>query len=59
VRPGATGLAGHGWTADQADTFASELAARGFVDIAVAQHLHGRRTEISVRAVTAGPAASG
>jgi ubiquinone/menaquinone biosynthesis C-methylase UbiE len=59
VQPGATGLAGHGWTADQADTFASDLTARGFVDIAIARHRHGRRSSISVRAVTAGPAATG
>ena len=50
IRQGATGLASHGWTRGQADTFADQLAQTGFVDVAVDVH-HGRRTTLSVRGI--------
>lgn len=49
-RPGATGLASHGWTAEQAAAFADRCTAIGFTDAAVNQHRTGRRTAVSVRA---------
>jgi ubiquinone/menaquinone biosynthesis C-methylase UbiE len=47
IRPGATGVASHGWTRRQADAFAGRLAQTGFVDVAVDVH-DGRRTTLSV-----------
>ena len=42
TRPGAAGLASHGWTADQASAFADRCLAHGFTV--------GRRTTVSVTA---------
>ncbi len=42
-RPGATGFASHGWTADQAESFAALCRSAGFVDVRVAGHGSGRR----------------
>jgi ubiquinone/menaquinone biosynthesis C-methylase UbiE len=46
--PGATGVASHGWTPQQADAFAERLRAGGFVDVAIEQHAGSRRRMISV-----------
>src|SRR5215469_3434009 len=48
-RPGAKGLASHGWTAEQATAFADRCRAHGFTDARVSQH-GGRRTKVSVKA---------
>ncbi len=50
TRPGATGLASHGWTAEQARAFAGRCLAHGFTAIRTAQHGAGRRTTVSVTA---------
>jgi ubiquinone/menaquinone biosynthesis C-methylase UbiE len=50
-RPGARGLASHGWTPEQASAFADRCLAHGFTEARVSQHGDGRRTKISVRAV--------
>ena len=50
TRPGATGLASHGWTAEQASAFADRCRAHGFTGITTNQHRGGRRTTVSVRA---------
>jgi ubiquinone/menaquinone biosynthesis C-methylase UbiE len=44
---GATGLASHGWTDDQAEAFAGLCRDAGFVDVAVAKH-RGKRSLVSV-----------
>jgi ubiquinone/menaquinone biosynthesis C-methylase UbiE len=49
--PGATGIAGHGWTTGQAERFADRLTEAGFVDARVAAHAAGRRPPVSVLAV--------
>jgi len=49
-RPGAKGLASHGWTAEQATAFADRCRAHGFTDARVSQHGGGRRTKVSVKA---------
>ena len=41
--PGATGLASHGWTPDQAEAFADLTRAHGFTDVRVEQHPSARR----------------
>ena len=46
--PGATGLASHGWTDDQADTFAELCRTSGFADVHVERHTAGRRTVLAV-----------
>ncbi len=46
----ASGLASHGWTPQQADTFAAMLPPFGFVDVAVESHDLGRRTVLTVAA---------
>ena len=51
VRPGATGLASHGWTDDQAEAFASTCRAAGFGDVRIARSDAGRRPAIAVVAV--------
>jgi ubiquinone/menaquinone biosynthesis C-methylase UbiE len=51
TRPGATGLASHGWTPEQASAFADRCRAHGFTDIRVNRHGDGRRTKVSVRAI--------
>jgi ubiquinone/menaquinone biosynthesis C-methylase UbiE len=49
-RPGATGLASHGWTPEQASAFANLCRAHGFTDARVNQHGGGRRAKVSVKA---------
>jgi ubiquinone/menaquinone biosynthesis C-methylase UbiE len=51
TRPGATGLASHGWTPEQASAFADRCRAHGFTGATVDQHGGGRRTKISVQAI--------
>jgi ubiquinone/menaquinone biosynthesis C-methylase UbiE len=48
TQPGATGLASHGWTAEQASAFADRCRAHGFIDANTDRH-GGRRTKVSVR----------
>ena len=43
VRPGATGLASHGWSSAQAAAFAERCMACGFTDVVVGEHDTGRR----------------
>jgi ubiquinone/menaquinone biosynthesis C-methylase UbiE len=50
TRPGATGLASHGWTPEQASAFADRCLARGFTRASVNRHGGGRRTKVSVTA---------
>jgi ubiquinone/menaquinone biosynthesis C-methylase UbiE len=50
TQPGATGLASHGWTAEQAGAFADRCRAHGFTGIATSQQRDGRRTTVSVTA---------
>jgi ubiquinone/menaquinone biosynthesis C-methylase UbiE len=50
TRPGATGLASHGWTVEQANEFADRCRAHGFTEISTSQHDGGRRTTVSVTA---------
>jgi ubiquinone/menaquinone biosynthesis C-methylase UbiE len=50
TRPGATGLASHGWTPGQASAFADRCRAHGFTDAKVNRHGGGRRTRVSVTA---------
>ncbi len=49
-QPGATGLASHGWTQQQAESFATRCRAAGFGDVAIDQHGHGRRAVWAVSA---------
>ena len=49
-QPGATGLASHGWTQQQAESFAAQCRAAGFDDVAIGQHGHGRRAVWTVGA---------
>ena len=51
TRPGAKGLASHGWTPEQATVFAGRCQARGFTDATVSQHRTGRTTKVSVTAI--------
>lgn len=50
VEPGATGLASHGWTERQAESFAEQCRAAGFVDVRVDQRPKGRGAVWVVRA---------
>ena len=50
TRPGATGLASHGWTPEQASAFADRCLAHGFTSARVNRHGGGRRTKVSVMA---------
>jgi ubiquinone/menaquinone biosynthesis C-methylase UbiE len=43
TRPGATGLASHGWTDEQAETFAALRRDAGFVDVVVSRQPGSRR----------------
>jgi len=52
--PGATGLASHGWTPDQASAFADRCLAHGFAGTTTNRHGSGRRVKVIVTA-TAGP----
>ena len=49
-QPGATGLASHGWTQQQAESFATQCCAAGFGDVAIDQHGDGRRAVWAVSA---------
>ena len=42
IRPGATGLASHGWTEQQVESFAARCRAAGFDGVRIAQHRAGR-----------------
>jgi ubiquinone/menaquinone biosynthesis C-methylase UbiE len=50
TRPGATGLASHGWTPEQASAFADRCRAHGFTGARVNRHGDGRRAKVSVMA---------
>jgi ubiquinone/menaquinone biosynthesis C-methylase UbiE len=52
TRPGASGLASHGWTSEQATAFADRCVANGFTDAKVSQADEGRRTMVTVTATT-------
>jgi hypothetical protein len=43
AEPGATGLASHGWTNEQAHLFGQRCRAVGFTDISIDCHQPGRR----------------
>ncbi|MGH3906021.1 MAG: class I SAM-dependent methyltransferase [Pseudonocardiaceae bacterium] len=51
VRPGATGLASHGWTDQQVESFAAQCRATGFDDMRVEKHSPSRRAVFVVSAV--------
>jgi SAM-dependent methyltransferase len=51
VRPGATGLASHGWTDQQAEAFTAQCQAAGFEDVRVERHTLGRRAVLVIRAI--------
>lgn len=51
ARPGATGLASHGWTDHQAESFAAQCRAAGFESVRVEKHTPGRRAVFVVKAV--------
>src|SRR5690349_19471152 len=51
VRPGATGLASHGWTNQQADSFAALCRTAGFDDVHVETRNLGRRVAHVVSAI--------
>jgi ubiquinone/menaquinone biosynthesis C-methylase UbiE len=50
TRPGATGLASHDWTAEQAGAFADCCLAHGFTGITASQQRGGCGTTVSVTA---------
>ena len=50
TQPEAQGLASHGWTDVQADTFARRCLDHGFVDARVERHEYRRRKTVSVTA---------
>lgn len=47
---GASGLASHGWTDEQAQLFAERCRAAGFSGVEVGRHRHGRRQVLTVHA---------
>ncbi|MGH3935529.1 MAG: class I SAM-dependent methyltransferase [Pseudonocardiaceae bacterium] len=51
VRPGATGLASHGWTEHQAESFGAQCRAAGFEDVHVDRYTPGWRAVWAVRAI--------
>jgi ubiquinone/menaquinone biosynthesis C-methylase UbiE len=51
TRPGATGLASHGWTDEQAERFAELCREAGFEQVRVGTHKPGRRAVLAVDAV--------
>lgn len=51
VRPGATGLASHGWTQHQAESFAAQCRAAGFAGVRRDEHPRGRGSVWVVQAV--------
>jgi predicted methyltransferase len=50
VQPGATGLASHGWTEQQAESFQAQCRATGFGAVRIDQHPAGRGAVWVVRA---------
>ncbi len=48
TEPGATGIAGHGWTRAQAELFASMLSDRGFTDVEISNHRLKKRKIVVV-----------
>jgi ubiquinone/menaquinone biosynthesis C-methylase UbiE len=50
-RPGARGLASHGWTQEQATVFADRCLAHGFTGPTVHQHGGDRRRRVAVTAI--------
>ncbi len=50
AQPGARGLASHGWTEAQAESFAQRCLAAGFAEVHVGTHGSGRRRQLVVRA---------
>ena len=52
TQPGARGLAGHGWTDEQAEAFAATCRAAGFDDVRIGHHTTDRRNLVSVLAST-------
>lgn len=50
TRPGATGLASHGWTDEQATAFATALTDAGFADARVERRTTRRRALVAVSA---------
>src|SRR6266545_1103307 len=52
VDPGATGLASHGWTDEQAHLFAQRCRTAAFTDVTIDHHQPGRRRLLSVLAHT-------
>jgi ubiquinone/menaquinone biosynthesis C-methylase UbiE len=50
VQPGTTGLASHGWTEEQAESFAAQCRAAGFDGVRVDEHPAGRAAVWVVRA---------
>ena len=51
VRPDATGLASHGWSDDQAESFAAQCRTAGFDEVGTATRTAGRSTVTVVTAV--------
>lgn len=47
---GASGLASHGWTDEQAQLFAARCGGAGFGGVEVGRHQHGRRRVLTVHA---------
>ncbi|OBH02388.1 hypothetical protein A5696_11075 [Mycobacterium sp. E2699] len=56
VRPGAKGLASHGWTEQQVESFAAQCRAAGFAGVQVDEHRRGRGSAWAVQAVRPDPA---
>lgn len=54
TRPGARGLASHGWTDVQARAFADRCLAQGFTDPRVGRHAYRRRKTISATCAAPG-----
>ncbi len=48
TKPGATGAASHGWTDQQAETFAAMLTDRGYTSAEVRHHERARRRVVTV-----------
>jgi ubiquinone/menaquinone biosynthesis C-methylase UbiE len=55
VHPGATGLASHGWTDQQAEAFAGQCRAAGFEDVRIERHKPDRRAVFVIRATRPSP----
>jgi ubiquinone/menaquinone biosynthesis C-methylase UbiE len=50
AKAGATGLASHGWTAEQAERFAEMCESAGFCNVEVSKHDTGRDVQLAVLA---------